>query len=188
MHMTMFSDASVDGKTGAAGWGSWIKRDGWPSGLIFGAPFKNKLHKAGVAELCAIANTLHTIRGETVAGISKIMVQSDSVEALAYIRAHVNNVSMAQHKDSAHVPYLVTPRKELDPLILQALGVIEDFMRDECIDLQLRHVKGHTKGAGRSWVNAQCDREAKKHMRIKRAHLEKEAKHEQGSGSQAGHP
>ena len=55
----------------------------------------------------------------------------------------------------------------------QAIKVIDDIKRELGLSLVTRHVKGHVaERVGRSWVNDQCDRTAKKHMRAKRLELQ----------------
>jgi ribonuclease HI len=164
MLLTLFCDASYH--AGAAGWGAWAKRHDWPSGIVFGGAFKAEtgIANCGEAELCAIANGLFYLRRHGhLDGITKIMVQSDSAHALGMMLSRIPNCQHAEHKESGN---LSTPKKlrKLSEVCTKGLDVI--FALTAGTELCVRHVRAHKKGEGRSWVNRQCDRIARKHRKL----------------------
>lgn len=44
-------------------------------------------------------------------------------------------------------------------------AVVESWCKDAGVTFSFRHVKGHTSGAARHWVNNFCDENARRHMR-----------------------
>lgn len=170
MLLTLFADASFCPKTGAAGWGSWAMRDGWSKGKFLGGPLRRAMTTSNTAELCGLASALwkHDKDGD-LAGIQIFMLQCDNVVALGYIMSRLSNAT-ARPLDGvrqATIPRSFTRNK----LCLEALAAIEQIVGDRRV--LLRHVKGHNgTDDGRSWVNTQCDAEARRHMVARRRELE----------------
>lgn len=156
--ITVFTDASFYEKTGQAGWACWIKHAGLATGIFDGGTFKGvQITKAQEAELCAIAKGIS--RALKASDDGAIMVQSDCLVALERIRKAVPSVRISDHKNGA--PILMLKRMKLSPVERVALTWIQKATEGR--SLYLRHVYGHTSGAGRQWVNRECDRIAKQH-------------------------
>ncbi len=164
----IFADASVCLKTGAAGWGAWVKRDGGVS-QVFGGSFRNTMVFSTEAELAAIANAIHrALAWRLIIAGDVVMVQSDSAEALARIRqftAAGDNPAVGGLRVG---PSRRPPRR---PLVREAVERIKVLAEQHRLTLVVRHVRGHQAGPGRQWVNAECDRTAKDHMRARRAEM-----------------
>ena len=168
--MTVFVDASVCHSTQAAGWGAWAKRDEWRAGRVLGSHFARTIAHSGEAELAAVANALYRLHfdGE-MQGVERVMVQSDSVRALSLMLTMLGKIKARNHIEGS--PILKMRHPKLTPLEIEALDKLREIQKMLGIDLIVKHVKGHTKGHGRPWVNRECDRVAKGHMRRRRAAL-----------------
>lgn len=164
MMLTLFCDASYCHQTQAAGWGAWAKRDDWSRGQEFGGDLCAYVTNCGEAEMRAIACSIATLRSKgELSGVSRLMIQSDSTRALALLLKRIDGVMVSDHADAA----TITPAKILaTPNEITALGVVESAIGN--IQITVRHVRGHQKGDGRSWVNRRCDHIAKKYMRAAR--------------------
>ncbi len=171
MMLTLFTDASICGRTNAAGWGAWFKCHDMPRGEMLGGEIVADVHSSGQAEIHAIAQALDLLarRGYVRAPVRTVMVQSDSVRALQILLQCVPRTQESQHHKSALSTIKTRNRLSISPTERIALFVIQDVLRH--MDTIVRHVKGHQFGPGRSWVNRQCDALAREHMhaaRIKR--------------------
>lgn len=159
--VTVFADASLDPATGAAGWGCWIKADGARS-VTRGGEFREKMRNIVQAEVCAIANALRIAQ---VMGVlsGHVMIQSDSAVALGCIRQRCGAAdSPVQGGVRVH------PRRQKPhPYYSQAIDLIAEMLKG--VKVTVRHVRGHQQGVGRTWVNNECDRLAKRGMRRARA-------------------
>lgn len=169
MMLTLFADASFCPRTGAAGWGSWAIKDGWPRGKCLGGPLRRKMTSSTTAELCGLASALwlHNKANE-LDDVDLFMLQCDNVTALGYILGKLPKVGVRRLKGvrQAQITHSYTTNK----LCLEALDAISSIVGDRQINL--RHVKGHNgTGDGRSWVNTQCDEEARRHMLARRVEL-----------------
>lgn len=175
MLMTIFTDASVCAETGAAGWGAWAKGDNAPASVFMGGAFRQLGYSSNEAELAAITNAIwRLIKDGRMDGIDSVMVQADNQRALVSILKMIPRSLMRPHGEekpmsipsSAYVP---SPHEKM---ILSALRELVD---DRQLTIYVRHVKGHQgQGKSRKWVNTQCDKLARKHMRLKRADLKGE--------------
>lgn len=167
MSMTIFIDASHCHQTRAAGWGAWAKRDGWTKGRVFGGGYRSTMLNAAEAELTGIAEALTRLHADgALAEISHVVVQSDCLRALQLMAIRVSRVSVASAKENGSSVFLnrgMTP----SPTETRALEVIGQIA--ERLPIFVRHVKGHSSGKGRSWVNRQCDRIARQHMEAERS-------------------
>lgn len=172
MNLTVFTDASMCPKTGAAGWGAWAKRNDWREGWLFGGPMREPFATSNDAELCAVANALSALRKEgCLADVTLAMVQSDSTAALA-ILARKGLARLAPHAHGATINVAAVRLHLASETQLAALDVIGRLLSETSLRLLVRHVRGHRRFTSRGWVNEQCDRIAKKHMRARREALD----------------
>lgn len=175
MRMTLFADASLCSRTGAAGWGSWAIRDDWGRGKFQGGPIKShlKIKASNNAEIAGIALALwyHWKAGDLV-GVNSILIQCDNVTALGYICQKIRRTTVSVAKVNRHHPRIKATGFN-DELTIAALQTIADTLK-EIPNVAVRHVKGHSgAGDGRSWVNERCDSEARRHMQARRKELDK---------------
>lgn len=157
--ITLFADASVSEKEERAGWGAWIKGDDrYPLTLSGGLPWHPN---SGVAELralrCAIAAASE--KGYFRPADKVIMVQSDNSDALGWILGLCPGAKNRPHGNSAQVARR-RKRMRLMPFREDADAIVEVLGRHS-LRATVRHVRGHTSGTGRQWVNRECDRLAK---------------------------
>lgn len=174
--MTLFADASLCSETGAAGWGSWAIRDGWGRGRFQGGQIKligPKITASNTAELAGIALALwqHYVQGD-LKGLTSIMIQCDNLTALGYILAKMPRAIVSKKPGLAHGGNIV-PVRGGSPVVERMLDTVAETLHG--LTVTLRHVKGHNDPEmdGRSWVNNQCDAEAKRHMKELRKQLRK---------------
>lgn len=159
-NVTIFADASYDRKTGAAGWGAWIKSDGRES-ITHGAVMKAKIQDNIQAEMAAIANALAVTKAQGWL-CGAVMVQSDCLPALCAIRKVVTSAIDSPSKNGQTI---AQQRKKVPPHLRKISTSILHMVEGMNIVLILRHVPGHRSGSGRQWVNRACDRIARQHMR-----------------------
>lgn len=156
--VAIFSDASFSFKTRCGGWGAWVKGDGMAAGILRGGPLKDQPRGVDEAELCAIANALAVAEAEGLLTPARfILVQSDCMAALHALRF----AGLAKDRPAADgLPVAVPKRSRL--MTSKCMAYIRDLVARTGIELNVRHVRGHTGGeAGRFWVNDQCDKMAK---------------------------
>lgn len=166
-HATIFADASFCPKTGSAGWAAWMICGG-KSSLTIGGRITAPAPMSYDAETFAAVNALYAARaaGYFTAG-QVVMLQSDCLRALAIFRYFVPGTVESRHRDGlATTPIGKKKLKAPDKL---ALAAIEKLMAETPVKIVVRHVRGHQPGHGRAWVNEECDRLAKQHMRDARA-------------------
>jgi ribonuclease HI len=168
MKATIISDASWCHRSGAGGWAAWAKADGSDSVIWSGSFDKRAPATAGEAELFAIANALHQANASgMLEDGAQIMLQSDCLYALGCVLFTVKTAVESKHKDGAA---LIPPKKpRFSDNVRSALAHIVEIVSERGFVLSLRHVRGHTEGGGRQWVNRQCDLAARKAMRAARA-------------------
>ena len=162
--ITLFTDASYCNKKNVAGWGSWVKADGWPTGRTYGGQLQ-KIYSSGEAELLAVERILEILfRSGHMNGHETIIIQSDSMHALDCIMAHKPIRSTFSAGSGKRDVQAATPRNS--PLPHGALDIvkqIEAYVLGRAI--YLRHVKGHNGGEStRSWVNEKCDYIARQNL------------------------
>jgi ribonuclease HI len=179
--VTIFTDASYNHESKAAGWAAWCKGGQAPGELISGQ-IKAEPASAEIAEAMAICNGLYAARRKgLIQPKAAVMVQSDCINALGKIRHHIPEVQNSTAINGLYVPvrqrYVATrrgraksdaskkrkaAREQYDEVLESIAGLVKDMQ----ISLIVRHVKAHTGASdARSWVNALCDKAARKHMR-----------------------
>ena len=169
--LTLFVDASFCHRTRAAGYGAWAKKATFTKGLIFGGPLPRGISNAGEAELGGIALALrHLLEREHLAGLDRLMVQSDSLRSLQLIARALPRVRIANHAEAAAVT-----KSKLQPSAMEAKALVAIKGRVDRLDLLVRHVRGHKSGQRRQWVNRMCDAEARRHMLAERVRLDAES-------------
>ena len=122
------------------------------------------------AELCALANalTVARLRGLLATGCI-VMLQSDSVSALAIIRCKIADVG--DRPVLGGLAVAAARRVKLTQLHVAAIAVISEIVAALKLSLVTRHVRGHRPGPGRQWVNGEVDRIARTTMRDRRQQL-----------------
>lgn len=162
---TIFSDASLCPHSGAAGWGVWIKSSIGTHEA--GGKFKSPPRSIDEAELYAIANAVY--RANSIGWFkSTAMLQSDCMTALAIIKFAVPHVKERPHGAGMHIARRYW-RDEVPAYAKDAVAILTELVKGKT--LLIRHVKAHTRGSGRLWVNNRCDEIAKKHMNEMRKEL-----------------
>jgi len=166
--VTIIADASFCPASRAAGWAAWIKADGRDSALISGAITKIAPASSGEAEFFAVANALFKAVQDGFIGPSdRVMIQSDCVAVLEAMLWGLD-CQESQHPDGCGLqrprrrPSLTTGAGE------RALTTIGGIAAPLDLKLFVRHVRGHTSGGGRQWVNRACDRAARQAMEAAR--------------------
>lgn len=164
--LTIFTDAALCPRTGASGWGAWMKGSG--DSVTMGGQIRDLLVSSTEAEIRAGANAFAAAasRGDLKPN-SVVMWQSDSLHALRWLLAAYPMSRDRPAKDG--IP-AVRP-KSVSEVQARSAGARE--LVRICKDMKLivltRHVKGHQQGPNRQWVNRRCDEIAGEHMRARRA-------------------
>ena len=167
---TIMTDASLCGQTGAAGWAAWVKSDTSTVSRTWSGALKVTPNSSAEAELFAIANgLLMAAKSGALDGVAEVMLQSDATNALGWIVRLVPSAAISAHANSAPVSI---PGVKPTPNVEAAIAVICKVSDRLGLKLTCRHVRGHTFGDGRQWVNRKCDELAKAAMRAARAELE----------------
>lgn len=171
--VTVFADAPICSKTGAAGWGGWFKAASMERGQTCGGQLSARLKTSGEAEAQAIANTLAVVEGFGLLSTgATVMLQSDSLETLSAIRGRLN----AEDRPAAKGCSVSRRRRTVKSKpMAAALDFIGEVTKRHSLRLIVRHVRGHQSGDGRNWVNRECDRLAKAGMRARRDDLQQGA-------------
>jgi len=166
--VTIIADASFCPASRAAGWAAWIKADGRDSALISGSFTKITPASSGEAEFFAVANALFkAVKDGFIRQRDKVMIQSDCVAVLEAMLWGLD-CQESQHPEGCG---LSRPRTR--PALAagggeKALTTIGAIAAPLELELVVRHVRGHTSGGGRQWVNRACDRAARKAMEAAR--------------------
>jgi ribonuclease HI len=162
--VTIITDASFCPDSRAAGWAAWIKADGRDSALVSGPLTKTAPASSGEAEFFAVANALFkAVKDGFIGQRDKVMIQSDCVAVLETMLWGLD-CQESRHPDGCGLkrprtrPGLATGAGE------RALTTIADVAGPLELALFVRHVRGHTSGGGRQWVNRACDRAARRTM------------------------
>lgn len=179
MRITVFSDASFCQRTRAAGWGAWAKRDDWRVGQFSGGRIELKsgeVECSQTAELAGIGLALwHHRRQGSFEGVDSVLLQCDSTGTLSLIKQVIPTAGIVASGKA--IIGRSSIKAQVAPLIL---STIKDALEGK--RLALKHVKGHTnRRDGRSWVNDQCDREARGYMLMMRKERDKGLQHESRS-------
>lgn len=164
--LTLFSDASFDQHSGAAGWGAWAIKSGWPLGKTMGGEFRRKMPGPTYAELCAIVNALDKLdRDGALDNVTELMVQCDCVPALNTIKNTSGFRSIISNYEDSSIWTRTGDTKH--GLIVEAREELRRLCTSRVV--YLRHVKAHAPGTDQGNVNELCDRIAREHMSAARA-------------------
>lgn len=146
MLVTIIADASFCPQSKVSGYGYWILCD--RGSLGGGGPLAKGLSvvNSTVSEMMAIVNALHiAIKSNLVNPCDTVLLQSDcmsALDALSFKRTNITPVEQA------------------------IVAKLNEYMLQHCLNLQFRHVKGHTNRTGARYVtNGRCDERAKIEMR-----------------------
>ncbi|GHB33751.1 hypothetical protein GCM10007094_23250 [Pseudovibrio japonicus] len=157
--VTVFTDASLSHHNKSCGYGFWAKGDGRPA-VHGGGPFQAFHGCIEVNELKALANAMSALSADQYFSASDkvILLQSDSVPALACLLQFDSSIQINSHKASAEIKPQRKPMKKIHRRIS---ALIVETAAQHNLELTLRHVRGHQKGDGRNYVNRLCDKLAK---------------------------
>lgn len=160
--ITLFVDASHCSQTLAAGWGAWAIGDGWDHGRTFGGQISRRVTNSGEAEMAAVEHAVREMGGRGwLGGDDALMLQSDSHRALQLFLVQFPNAEIRNHANSA--PFARTNLLPSKAEEIALMNLEQHLTRFKW--LFVRHVKGHSEGEGRNWVNRKCDEIAKQNMR-----------------------
>jgi ribonuclease HI len=164
--LTIFTDAALCPRTGASGWGAWMKGNAAPSDS-FGGQIADLLKSSTEAEARAGANAFHVARRRGLLRPGMVVMwQCDNLSALRWLLAGYELARDRPAKDGLAV---FKPRVITEPCKNSAGAAALSAL---CAELELRvltrHVKGHLEGPNRQWVNRLCDEIAGQHMRARR--------------------
>jgi ribonuclease HI len=138
--LTLFTDASWQPRTSTGSGAYWAKRSERES-VKAGFVLRSPVVSSNEAEMKAIANSLFLLlRDGYLERQMHVLIQSDSSHCVGVL-----NRKIATCKEQTVVDFIVKLAKENE------------------FSFTARHVKGHTSGGGRSWVNRECDRLARLH-------------------------
>lgn len=155
--ITIYTDASVCGKTGTAAWACWLKWGRYESALFSGV-LKQELTDSTTAEMQAIANALAIVKKRLAPTNAILVVTTDSQNAIMRIEGKTRKRTGKRR------------RPDLETLTEHILKAVP-----EGCELRMKKVKAHNgkKDGARSYVNGQVDRACRTQMR--KARKEKEA-------------
>lgn len=151
MLVTINTDASFHKHLKFGSYAFWAICNDWK--ITKSGVFRKKCQTSDDAESKCIINAL-TVILKSHKGISKIIINTDSLNAIAYLT-----------KDENHIKRygLSMPKMRQFQQCLTMLPILKNR-----IEIEYRHVKAHS-GVNdkRSYVNEWCDSEAKKQLRMK---------------------
>ncbi len=162
--VTIIADASYCPTSRAAGWAAWIKADGRDSALVSGPFTKIAPASSGEAEFFAVANALFkAAKDGFIRQGDRVLIQSDGMAVLEAMlwgleckeSRHPDGCGLSQPRSK---PSLAKGSGEI---ALTTIGGIAAKLK---LKLFVRHVRGHTSGGGRQWVNRACDGAARQAM------------------------
>jgi ribonuclease HI len=158
--VTVITDASLDPRSGHAGWAGRAICDGVRK--TYSGSIKDSCASIHDVEIAAIANTLHSAcRDGLVSEGKAILFQVDNQRTLSVVR-----IAMRQVSDANHV-------RNLTPVEQRAVDVIVDLIDRHGVGrATARHIKAHKKyhqREARHHVHEAMDRLAKQGMRQARA-------------------
>ena len=158
--VAIFSDASGSHHHQSAGYGFWAKGDERHS-ICGGGSFREYSKPPHIIELLGIANALSICdrHGYFRDEDKRATIQCDSLHALRIIKSTVPGaVALRVNKKQQIQNIKFKGRKEEK----DAVELIQMIQAKHGLEIQLKHVKGHTSGGdGRHFVNRLCDRLAK---------------------------
>jgi ribonuclease HI len=152
--ISLFTDASICDKTGAGGWGYWVKGRGRHA--EGGNAFREPCENSNDAEIQAVANALaHCVGIGMIEVNTHVLVQCDS--------AHAIQALSINRKDPT-----ITPKQ------LEARNFIIKLAEDTGFSFSVRHIKGHKAYHERErghHVQDRADAHARQAMQRKREEL-----------------
>ena len=148
MHVTILSDASYCPKYKVAGYGFWIACSRGKLGG--GGQILEDVEDTNAAEMMAICNAVwHGVTDQLIERGDKLLIQTDSLAAIDRLRGQ-------------RVVTVTDQQKRIVAYYEKAVCRLE-------LNVQLRHVKGHTLHQEARFVaNRMCDKRAKEQMRAAR--------------------
>lgn len=169
-YVTIFTDASFDLKTKAAGWGAWIIRE--KPAIVVGGTIRQLPDNPQVAELWGLYMAFE--RALYHGGLSDsgsnlitedciVLMQCDCLRALSIMFAKIEGCIHSKHEDGSDLTPIYSLNEQETLIVDLFKGLIKNDL-PQGVTIAVRHVKGHSDNGGRSWVNSICDREARKHM------------------------
>lgn len=147
MLVTINTDASFHPQLKYGAYAFWAICNDWK--ITKSGVFRKKCIDPDDAEAKCILNAL-TVVLKAHKGITKIIINTDSLNATAYLK-----------NDKKHVQkYRLSMSK-----LRQFRTLYIDLIRNKKIDIEFRHVKAHSgTNDARSYVNEWCDAESKRRM------------------------
>lgn len=150
MICTLMTDASHCSDTGAAGFGFWVISN--RGKLAGGKPLTGLVKDSYEAEAKGVANSLVIgFRSGIIQSGDKVVIQLDNLSVVNAINKKLRKV-----------------RNDIKIVV----DFIFNFCLENNIDIDCRHVKGHSnKKQNRFLANKNCDKRAKEQMKIYRKEL-----------------
>jgi hypothetical protein len=173
-YVTIFTDASFDLKTKAAGWGAWIIRE--KPAITAGGIIRELPDNPQIAELWGLYHAfkyalyyggLHNPGPDLITEDCVVMLQCDCLRALSIVYAKIDGCIHSRHEDGSDLTPIYALHEQEVGIVELLQGLIKNDL-PRGVSIVVRHVKGHSDNGGRSWVNSICDREARNHMQILR--------------------
>lgn len=170
-NVTLYTDASIDPRCGACGWGAWVRADGWKSGKTFSGFVRMPVWSTtNEAELTAVSEAMATLLFwpnppgiNLMLGKDVMFLSSDSHNTLHCIYNLIPNSVISTN----NLLYIAPKRKtgiNVTAYQRHRIREIKDNLGRTV--LMIKHVKGHQKaGTVQAWVNRECDLNAKRQMR-----------------------
>jgi ribonuclease HI len=156
MNVSIFTDASVNPDLKKAGYAFYI---GCKVGRLQKAGrLKVETSESNVAEIHCIANAIYTLLHSKFQPITKVFIYSDSVACLNAITGESRSFKSKEVR---------AVQEEIQFLMMEICLKHGKSIRSVKSFFQLTHVKAHTKKTDKlSQINAWCDENAKKYMRL----------------------
>ncbi len=168
--ITVFVDASVCMQTKVGGWGCWAVKNG--TSITFGNAFKELISDSSDAEVCAVVNALYGLRNRNWFSVTPyVNVQLDSHHALGFLVYAVDAEYYYNPKGGSVMRGSYYPNKGSERAKASVI-LLRELQKEHGLRFRVTHVKGHSGGGGRQWVNRKVDKLAKKHMRKARKLVE----------------
>nr|WP_250807525.1 hypothetical protein [Neorhizobium tomejilense] len=166
--VTVFCDVSYCPDSKAAGYGAWYRTDAMDKGVFFGGQVPVPCASSNDGEFWGLALSLYEVfKRLGGAKPDAIVLQCDNIAALGWVRRfHPLAEAVGDH----HGTHAIPNGPAAHPANMEI--AIETVKRmDPTVRIWLKHVKGHDRKSktARSWVNKQCDANAREHMLARRA-------------------
>lgn len=149
--VTLMTDASVCGSTGAGGYGFWVVSN-VRKGIPGGGHFKGKTKDSYQGEFKAVINAM--VKAINLGGIEPgddVLIQLDNQAVIRCIEGETH------------------PRDDIKPM----LDKFKCIVKEHFLSIRTRHVKAHTNRKDSRYIaNKMCDIRAKENMRKHRKKLE----------------